>query len=81
MLCVGGQSVKENILQLSTATVQVIVGTPGRIFDLYKRRVLKFDNVKVAILEGVGDLLMRGFEQILGDVFKGLKKSMTDFFS
>ncbi len=37
MVCIGGTSVREDISRLEKG-VQVIVGTPGRVFDMITRR-------------------------------------------
>ncbi len=37
--CIGGTSVREGMLKLK-AGVHVVVGTPGRVFDMINRRVL-----------------------------------------
>ena len=39
MACIGGRSVQEDIRRLEQG-VHVIVGTPGRVFDLINRRAL-----------------------------------------
>lgn len=38
--CIGGVNVRENMKHLE-AGVQVVVGTPGRIYDMLKRSVLR----------------------------------------
>ncbi len=37
--CIGGTNVREDLHKLSTG-VQVVVGTPGRVFDMINRRAL-----------------------------------------
>ncbi len=37
MACIGGTSVREDISRIERG-VQVIVGTPGRVFDMITRR-------------------------------------------
>ena len=44
--CVGGTSVREDARILG-AGVHVIVGTPGRVYDMLRRRCLRADNIKV----------------------------------
>ena len=48
--CVGGTSVREDARILG-AGVHVVVGTPGRVYDMLRRRCLRADNIKVC---GVG---------------------------
>lgn len=37
--CIGGTNVREDIHKLSTG-VHVVVGTPGRVFDMINRKAL-----------------------------------------
>lgn len=38
--CVGGTAVRDDIRTLQSG-VQVVVGTPGRVFDMINRRALR----------------------------------------
>jgi ATP-dependent RNA helicase DDX6/DHH1 len=42
MISTGGTSFKEDVLRLDNA-VHVLVGTPGRIYDLMKKKIAKVD--------------------------------------
>ncbi len=44
--CVGGTSVREDARILG-AGVHVVVGTPGRVYDMLRRRCLRPDDIKV----------------------------------
>ena len=44
--CVGGTSVREDARILG-AGVHVVVGTPGRVYDMLRRRCLRADSIKV----------------------------------
>jgi len=44
--CVGGTSVREDARILG-AGVHVVVGTPGRVYDMLRRRCLRADGIKV----------------------------------
>ena len=46
--CVGGTSVREDARILG-AGVHVVVGTPGRVYDMLRRRSLRADSIKVGI--------------------------------
>jgi translation initiation factor 4A len=56
--CVGGTSVREDARILG-AGVHVVVGTPGRVYDMLRRRCLRADNIKVrpSSLHGQGGSL------------------------
>lgn len=58
--CVGGTVVKEDIKILKSG-VQIVVGTPGRVFDMMKRGFLKTDYLKLFVLDEADEMLQRGF--------------------
>lgn len=51
--------------------VHVVVGTPGRIFDMISRGDLVVDRIKVFVLDEADEML-EGFEEIIKDIFKTL---------
>ncbi|KAI9192482.1 hypothetical protein LWI28_023493 [Acer negundo] len=59
--CVGGTSVREDQRILS-AGVHVVVGTPGRVFDMLRRQSLRSDNIKMFVLDEADEMLSRGFK-------------------
>lgn len=64
--CVGGTSVREDqrILQ---AGVHVVVGTPGRVYDMLRRNALRADSIKCFVLDEADEMLSRGFkDQVCG---------------
>merc|ERR1712100_894977 len=48
--CVGGTSVREDQRILQSG-VHVVVGTPGRVYDMLRRRALKPDYIKIFSLD------------------------------
>merc|ERR1711881_66319 len=44
--CIGGTNVREDIAKLSSG-VHVVVGTPGRVFDMINRRALNTRHIKM----------------------------------
>lgn len=69
--CVGGTVVKDDIRILKTGP-HVVVGTPGRIFDMMRRKYLRTDYLKVFVLDEADELLDRGFKTQIQDIFKYL---------
>lgn len=56
----GGQDITRQIKALKRRP-QIIVGTPGRMMDHLRRRTLKFDKVKIAVLDEADEMLNMGF--------------------
>lgn len=59
--CVGGTSVREDQRILSGG-VHVVVGTPGRVFDVMRRRFLQPNCIKMFVLDEADEMLSRGFK-------------------
>ena len=60
MTIYGGVSINNQIRKLQQG-VNIIVGTPGRLIDLYKRGHLKFTNIRFAICDEADRLFDMGF--------------------
>ncbi|CAG8434198.1 6082_t:CDS:2 [Scutellospora calospora] len=71
---IGGTNVREGIKKLE-AGAQVVVGTPGRVFDMINRRALKTDHIKMFVLDEADEMLSRGFKEQIYDVFQLLPPS------
>lgn len=56
----GGSSIDVQIKAIKAKT-DIVVGTPGRILDLIRRRVLKLSNVEFLILDEADEMLNMGF--------------------
>lgn len=72
--CIGGTNVREEMKKLE-AGVHVVVGTPGRVFDMINRGALRVDNLKMFILDEADEMLSRGFQEQIYDIFQHLPPS------
>jgi len=52
--------------------VQVVVGTPGRVFDMVQRDVLTTENVRMFVLDEADEMLSRGFKEQIYEIFRTL---------
>jgi len=73
--CVGGTAVREDI-RILKAGVQIVVGTPGRCFDMLTRGVLVLENVQLFVLDEADEMLGRGFKDQIYDIFKFLPEKV-----
>lgn len=55
---------------LFAAGVHVVVGTPGRVFDMLRRRCLRADSIKMFVLDEADEMLSRGFKDQIYDIFQ-----------
>jgi len=72
--CIGGTNVRDD-MKILEAGAQVVVGTPGRVFDMINRGALKTDHMKMFILDEADEMLSRGFKDQIYDVFQRLPPS------
>ncbi len=56
----GGSSIEKQIKALKSG-VHIVVGTPGRLVDLIKRKALKLDTIETLILDEADEMLNMGF--------------------
>ncbi|GAB5361390.1 hypothetical protein AAMO2058_000709400 [Amorphochlora amoebiformis] len=68
-VCVGGTSVREDMNVLSKG-VQLVVGTPGRVFDMIRRRAIKVNKIHTFVLDEADEMLSRGFRDQIYDIFQ-----------
>jgi ATP-dependent RNA helicase DeaD len=71
---VGGRPIRQQMTILQRG-VHIVVGTPGRIIDLFTRRVLDLSHVKVVVLDEADRMLDIGFRP---DIEKILKRCPTE---
>jgi ATP-dependent RNA helicase RhlE len=77
----GGTSQDPQIAKLKR-TVDVLVATPGRMFDFIKQKHIKITKTELLILDEADQMLALGFYKDIQDVLKFLpKRHQTLFFS
>jgi translation initiation factor 4A len=69
--CIGGTLVRDDI-RILQGGVQIVVGTPGRVFDMINRQVLNLATVKLFVLDEADEMLSRGFKDQIYDIFQHL---------
>merc|ERR1711871_1307419 len=69
--CIGGKSIGEDIRRLDYG-VQIVSGTPGRVFDMIQRRSLQTRNLKMLVIDEADEMLNRGFKDQIYDIYRYL---------
>jgi len=72
--CIGGKSIGEDIRRLDFG-VQVVSGTPGRIFDMIQRKHLRTRNIKMLVIDEADEMLNKGFKEQIYDIYRYLPPS------
>jgi len=55
---------------------QIIIGTPGRILDMLKRKKIDLTNLKTTVLDEADEMLSRGFLQQIYEIFQYFNESV-----
>jgi ATP-dependent RNA helicase len=69
--CIGGKRVADDIRALE-AGVHAVSGTPGRVFDLIRRRALATKKLRLLVVDEADEMLGRGFKEQLYDIYRYL---------
>jgi superfamily II DNA/RNA helicase len=69
-LLVGGTSVYSDIEQLTKEPPHIVVGCPGRTFDMMKRGHLITKDVKLLVIDEADELLSAGFKEQIYYIFQ-----------
>ena len=54
------------------AGVHMVSGTPGRVFDMIKRRSFRTREIKMLVLDEADEMLNQGFKEQIYDVYRYL---------
>eukprot|EP01120_Amphizonella_sp_Union-15-10_P015146 TRINITY_DN770_c0_g2_i1.p1 TRINITY_DN770_c0_g2~~TRINITY_DN770_c0_g2_i1.p1 ORF type:complete len:410 (-),score=74.87 TRINITY_DN770_c0_g2_i1:51-1280(-) len=72
--CIGGQSTGEDIRKLEHG-VHIISGTPGRVYDMIRRKHLNTRTIKTLVLDEADEMLSQGFKEQIYDIYRYLPPS------
>lgn len=77
----GGQPIDRQIMALKKKP-QIIIGTPGRIMDHMRRHTLKFEDLKMIILDEADEMLNMGFREDIDTILEKVpEERQTVLFS
>ena len=69
-LLVGGTSVEKDKQQLLENTPHVVIGTPGRIHDMFRRKYLTPSTLKILVVDEADEMLSSGFTEQMYKIFQ-----------
>jgi ATP-dependent RNA helicase len=72
--CIGGKKIGHDIQRLEGG-VQVVSGTPGRVYDMIRRKHLLTRHIKMLILDEADEMLNKGFKFQIYDIYRYLSPS------
>jgi len=69
-LLVGGTSVDDDRNKLDTNPPHIVVGTPGRVHDMIRRKYLKTEKMSTIVLDEADEMLSQGFKDQIYKIFQ-----------
>ncbi|GAF82219.1 unnamed protein product, partial [marine sediment metagenome] len=69
-LLIGGTSTEEDIRKLSDNKPQIIIGCPGRVHDMMRRKRLNTKELKLIVLDEADEMLSSGFKEQVYNIFQ-----------
>uniref|UniRef100_A0A4W6DMN4 ATP-dependent RNA helicase n=1 Tax=Lates calcarifer TaxID=8187 RepID=A0A4W6DMN4_LATCA len=73
--CIGGTSIRSEVQKLQAEAPHIVVGTPGRVFDMLTRKNLSSKHIKMFVLDEADEMLSRGFKDQIYEIFQKLSSS------
>ncbi|MGF0111178.1 DEAD/DEAH box helicase [Streptococcus sp. SGI.013] len=70
----GGSSIEKQIKALKSGA-HIVVGTPGRLLDLIKRKALKLNGIETLILDEADEMLNMGFLEDIESIISRVPES------
>ena len=75
-LLVGGTSTDDDARILKTDTPQVVVGCPGRVHDMIRRRLITARTIRLLVLDEADEMLSTGFKDQIYNIFQFLNNEV-----
>lgn len=69
-LLIGGTSTDDDIRQLQNTPPHVVIGCPGRIHDMLKRKKLLVKDMRILVLDEADEMLSAGFKEQVYNIFQ-----------
>jgi translation initiation factor 4A len=73
---VGGTSVMDDSSELKNNPPHVIVGTPGRVYDMIRRKNIRMNTIKLFVLDEADEMLSKGFKEQIYEIFKNFNEEI-----
>jgi translation initiation factor 4A len=73
---IGGSSIDEDVNDMRENPPHIIVGCPGRVYDMIRRRHINANKLKLVILDEADEMLLSGFKEQVYNIFQFLNKNV-----
>ena len=75
-LLVGGTSIDDDVHNLKGKQPHMVIGCPGRVQDMIRRKHLSGTTIKLIVLDEADDLLSYGFKEQVYNIFQFLSRNV-----
>ena len=75
-LLIGGSSTDEDIKNLDDNVPHILIGCPGRVHDMLRRKKIKTYNLKLIVLDEADEMLSQGFKEQVYNIFQYMPNSI-----
>ena len=75
-LIVGGTSIEDNKKALQQNKPHIVVGTPGRIQDMIRRKYLKINKLAITIIDEADEMFSSGFQEQIYKIFQHMPQNI-----
>ena len=69
-LLVGGNPVEDDVRAIRENAPHVLVGCPGRVYDMLYRRIVNPSTIRILIMDEADEMLSSGFKDQIYDIFR-----------
>ena len=75
-LMIGGTSIEQQISECKERKPQIIVGCPGRIYDILTRQIVSCNYIKILSIDEADEMLSYGFKDQIYNIFQLLNEDI-----
>lgn len=72
---IGGTAIRDDARELQNTVPHVVVGCPGRVQDMIRRRYIDLSALQLIVLDEADEMLSVGFEEQVYHIFQALPES------
>jgi len=73
---VGGTCVDEDISIYNKNTPHIVVGCPGRAYDILRRRIIDGSSIKMVVIDEADEMLSAGFKDQIYNIFQMFNRNV-----
>ena len=73
---IGGSSIDDDVTNMRETKPHIIVGCPGRVYDMIRRRHINASTIKMVVLDEADEMLSQGFKDQIYNIFQHLNKDV-----